>query len=137
MELTQEINVYVRFCETDAAGHVNSASYFFYMEEARLKFFDAIGFGRGHRSGLDFIVASTQCDFIAQTYAGQNLRVSTVVSRVGHRSFMLTHEMNNADTGERVALGNAIIACFNFQSQETVAIPPELRQALEQHLIAV
>lgn len=50
---------------------------------------------------------------------------------------MLTHEMNNADTGERVALGNAIIACFNFQSQETVAIPPELRQALEQHLIAV
>ncbi len=38
-----ELEVNVRFSETDALGHVNNTSYFVYLEEARLKFFEALG----------------------------------------------------------------------------------------------
>lgn len=30
-----EIQVTIRLCETDALGHINNASYFVYLEEAR------------------------------------------------------------------------------------------------------
>ncbi len=65
------IEVYVRYCETDAGGHVSNTSYFLYLEEARTKFFETIGFGLGKRQDMNFIVAQTGCDFIAQAYAAQ------------------------------------------------------------------
>ncbi len=132
-----EINVYIRFCETDAAGHVNNTSYFIYMEEARTKFFEAIGFGKSERSNIDFIIASTQCDFLAQSYAGQMLTVSTHVAKIGYKSFMITHEIKSSDKREIIAVGHAVVVCFNFQAQETMSIPPELLSVLETYLVAV
>ena len=38
----QELEVNVRFSETDALGHINNTSYFIYLEEARMKFFEAL-----------------------------------------------------------------------------------------------
>ncbi len=54
-----KIDIYVRFCETDAGGHVNNTSYFFYFEEARTKFFETIGLGPSKRT-IHFIVAQTE-----------------------------------------------------------------------------
>ncbi|WP_429897274.1 acyl-CoA thioesterase [Heyndrickxia faecalis] len=38
-----ELKLRTRFCETDAIGHINNTSYFIYLEDARLKFFESIG----------------------------------------------------------------------------------------------
>lgn len=132
-----EIDIYVRFCETDAAGHVNNISYFIYIEEARTKFIQAIGFGREERENLGFIIASAKCDFAAQAYAYQTLKVATHVSRIGEKSFTLQHTIKAADTGAVVATGSAVIVCFNFQNQQSVTIPLQLRSALEQYLVPV
>ncbi|HWL26038.1 MAG TPA: acyl-CoA thioesterase, partial [Ureibacillus sp.] len=82
-----EIDIYVRFCETDAAGHVNNTSYFIYMEEARTKFFKAVGYDKDNRGEMNFVVASAQCDYLAQAYANQTLTLSTRVSRIGTKSY--------------------------------------------------
>lgn len=46
MALIHDIEVYVRFSETDSSGHVNNTSYFLYLEEARAKFFFEIGWDK-------------------------------------------------------------------------------------------
>lgn len=136
MKEKSEINVYVRFCETDAGGHVSNTSYFFYMEEARSKFFQAIGFtGAENRGNIDFIIASTACDFLAQAYAGQTLLVKTTVDRIGSKSFKLVHELTEAESGTKIASGSATIVCFDYQKQQTEPIPDRLRKSLEEFLI--
>lgn len=131
-----EINVYVRFCETDAGGHVSNTSYFFYMEEARSKFFREIGYtGTQKRGNIDFIIASTACDFLAQAYAGQTLLVKTTVEQIGSKSFKLVHELTESETGARIASGSAVIVCFDYAQQQTERIPAELREALEEFLV--
>ncbi|RID82424.1 acyl-CoA thioesterase [Peribacillus asahii] len=132
-----EIDVYVRFCETDAAGHVNNISYFIYMEEARTKFFKAVGYDKDNRGEMDFVVASAQCDYLAQAYANQTLTLSTRVSKIGTKSYTLAHEIKSADTGAMIAVGSAVVVCFNFQTQQSEVIPPELRSTLEQYLVTV
>ncbi len=131
-----ETHVYVRYCETDAAGHVNNTSYFYYFEEGRMKFFETIGFKSGERA-VDFIVARTECDFLAQSYAGQTLSVTTDVANIGTKSYQISHEIKNHDTGELIAKGSAVIVCFDFESQQTVNIPTHLREQLIGHMKAV
>ena len=131
-----EIDVYVRFCETDAAGHINNTSYFIYMEEARSKFFQRLGFaGEDTRGNIDFIIASTSCDFIAQAFAGQMLTVKTTVDRIGSKSFTLEHTITDRDSKAAVAKGQATIVCFDYRAQQTELIPPVLRNLLEKQRV--
>lgn len=131
-----EFDIYVRFCETDAAGHVNNASYFFYLEEARMKFFDVPSFHEIQvRENLSFIVASVNCDFLKQAYAKQILTVTTEIKRVGTKSFNVENRILLAETRDIIAIGSATVVCFNFETQKSVTIPSELRSILEQYLM--
>lgn len=134
MKTIPEVDIYVRFCETDAGGHVSNTSYFLYFEEARTKFFRTIGFGLKDRKNFNFIVAHLSCNFIAQSYASQILSVTTSVSNIGTKSYTLVHEINDANTGALVANGSAVIVCYNFQEQHSIEIPTDLRTTLEEYL---
>lgn len=134
MKTIPEVDIYVRYCETDAGGHVSNTSYFLYFEEARTKFFGTIGFGLKDRKNFNFIVARIECNFIAQSYASQILSVTTSVSRIGTKSYTLVHEIKDANTGALVANGSAVIVCYNFQEQHSIEIPTDLRTTLEEYL---
>lgn len=135
MKSNFEINIYARFCETDAAGHINNTSYFIYFEEARTKFFELLQVKK--YPDLNIILASTKCDFIKQAFANQILTLTTKVSRIGTKSYDLEHEIKNAETGEVIAVGSSVAVCFNYKTQQSVPIPSELRSNLEKYLVLV
>ena len=135
MKTIPDVDIYVRYCETDAGGHVSNTSYFLYYEEARTKFFEAIKFSGKDRKNFNFIVARLESNFIKQSYASQILRVSTGVSNIGTKSYTLDHEIKDAQTGALISNGSSVIVCYNFQDQHSIEIPMELRKALEEYLI--
>lgn len=132
-----EVDIFVRFCETDAAGHVNNASYFFYLEEARMKFFQHIGLERFRKKqNFNFIVASTKCDFIKQAHSGQLLRLNARIMKIGKKSFVLEHEIKCAKTKELVAVGSTVLVCFDYNRQESIPLPQDLYVELDKYLVA-
>ncbi len=134
--MTHEIEIYVRFCETDALGHVNNTSHFLYLEEARTKFFAEVFPDKDAR--FNFIIASIKCDYINQAFASQLLKVKTEIARIGNTSFTLSHRLTTKDLGITIATAEAVIVCFNNPEQKSVPIPRELRTNLEkyQHIIS-
>ncbi|WP_085993030.1 acyl-CoA thioesterase [Oceanobacillus senegalensis] len=133
MTTAHEIEVYIRFAETDALGHVNNTSYFLYFEEARTKFFKEILPERN--KNLSFILASIKCQYLNQAFAGQTLRVCTNVLKVGTKSFTMSQTILSPDTGITIAEAEAVTVCFNYLEQKTISIPERLRLKLENHLI--
>jgi acyl-CoA thioester hydrolase len=129
-----EIQVNVRFGETDALGHINNTSYFIYLEEARIRFFEALGHDIGTQD-WKFILASTKCDFVSQGYFNQLLAIKTYVSKIGTKSFQLEHDVIDTKTEELIARGNAIMVCFDFEEQKSEPIPERLKESLHYHLV--
>ncbi|MFC7321738.1 acyl-CoA thioesterase [Halobacillus campisalis] len=123
----------VRFCETDAAGHVNNTSYFIYLEEARGKFFQHIL--KDHQTFGQFIIASTQCDFLSQAYFNQELEIFTWISSIGTKSFRFNHSIQAKETGDIIAKAEAAIVHFNYEEQRSEAIAAEIREVLEEQLV--
>lgn len=124
------MEVTVRFGETDALGHVNNASYFIYLEEARVRFFQELGFPMD-TTNWNFILASTKCDFVGQAYFSQSLKIITTVSHIGNKSFTLHHEIVDSKTNQVIARGTATIVYFDFKEQKSTPIPESLRRHLE------
>lgn len=125
----------VRFAETDLLGHVNNASYFVYLEQARVEFFEKLEESRGP-GDWKFILASVKCDFLKQVYFRQTLHIATRVTRIGHKSFQLEQPIFDAESGETVARGESVIIYYDFAAQKSAPIPPELRTKLQSFLIS-
>ncbi|RLL46837.1 acyl-CoA thioesterase [Oceanobacillus piezotolerans] len=132
--MTHEIEVYVRFSETDALGHVNNVSYLIYFEEARTKFFDEVC---GNKELAEsFILASVTCDYLSQAFAAQILKIETRVSRVGKKSFTVEHLLKDKETNGIIAKGTAVLVAFDYKIQKTISIPSGVRSRLENRLVS-
>lgn len=129
-----ETKVKVRFCETDALGHISNISYFIYLEEARTDFFIDLGFG-ADLEDWKVILASAKCDFVRQGYYNQKLKVVTEVQRIGRSSFTIVHRIEDEETDELIAGGEASAVYFDFKDQKSEKIPDNLRKMLEKHLV--
>lgn len=129
-----EIQVTVRFSETDALGHTNNTSYFIYLEEARIRFIESLGYSMDTQN-WNFILASTKCDFLLQGYFNQELVIKTYVAKIGSKSFQLEHEIISKGTNEIIAKGNAIMVYFNFEKQKSEPLPGLLIEDLKNNFV--
>lgn len=129
-----EIQLNVRFCETDALGHINNTSYFIYLEDARVRFFETLGYSMDTKK-WNFIIASTHLDFVSQGYFNQLLTVKTYVSRIGNKSFQLDHQIICSQTGQLIAKGNCVTVFYNFNTQTSERLPDSLREHLKSYLV--
>lgn len=132
--MIQETKVTVRFCETDALGHINNTSYFIYLEDARIKFFELLGYSMD-TNDWNFIVASIKCDFVNQGFFNQILTVKTYVTKIGNKSFEVNHDIVCSQTGQMIAKGNAVIVFFDFKEQKSRPIPDLLREGLKSYSV--
>ncbi|GIM47131.1 thioesterase [Collibacillus ludicampi] len=122
-------NIRVRFSETDALGHVNNTSYFIYFEEARTDLF------RYFVDDLDtskwnLILASTSCDYKKQARFGQELYVTTEVTKIGNTSFTLYHEIRDAKDESIIATGTAVLVHYDFSTERPVPLSDQQRKKL-------
>lgn len=131
MKCIADTDVYVRFCETDSGGHVNNASYFFYFEEARTRFFKSL---LEQEDQINFILARAECDYVAQAFAAQTLTVKSSITHIGTKSFTIVHEIYEKSSQKLIAKARAIIVCFDFRQQKSVPISDELRAELTQYI---
>lgn len=131
--MQHETDLTVRFGETDLLGHVNNASYFSYLEHARIEFFKALDHEKNY-DGWQFILASIKCDFVAQTFFDQEIQIVTKVSRIGNSSFTLKQPIYDRKTGELLADGESVIVFFDFDDQKSKPVPEYWRDKLEHYL---
>lgn len=129
-----EIQVQVRFGETDALGHINNTSYFIYLEEARIRFFESLGYNMDTQD-WKFILASAKCDFIRQGYFNQILAIKTYITKIGTKSFHVEHDIIDVNTEDLIARGNAIMVYFDFEKQTSEKLSEELIEGLNQHFV--
>lgn len=124
------VEVKVPWRDIDAAGHLNNAVYFSYMETARVEAYLS-ALGRSQPGELDLIVARAACDFHSPVHMGETLVVKAWPTRVGTTSFTLKYEMRDKASGRLVAEGETVQVMYDYEKRSKKPIPPELRKLLE------
>jgi acyl-CoA thioester hydrolase len=131
----------VRFNDCDPLGHINNATYFTYLEQARFTLWRAqLGFlvKSGPSAGpreTGFILARAEMDFKAQARHGDELEVQLSLATIGRTSFTYAYEIVELDRGAVVASARTIQVHFNYDTQEPVPIDEELRLKLSAPIV--
>ncbi|MFT4415083.1 acyl-CoA thioesterase [Fredinandcohnia humi] len=104
-------SIKVRFSETDMFGHLNNTVPFAYFEEARIEFFNHLGFMQKwteKSSSTIPVVANQQCDYLKQVYFSEQLKIYVKINQVGNSS-MDIHYMASAQDGAICFVGRSTI----------------------------
>jgi len=124
--------IQTRFSDTDALGHINNTMVPVWFEGARDPIF------RWFSPELDtqtwhLILAKIDVSYTAQMFYGQSIEIRTYIGRIGGASFDVYQELWQHN--QKCAYGTAVMVHYDYQNEQSVALPAEIKLSMQQHLI--
>ena len=132
-----QVEIVVRFADTDAMGHVNNAIYLTYCEVARIRYWTEVT-GEAVRLGTEgaesLILAEARITYRAPAFHGEVITVETRAVRIGRSSFTLDHRLLAAVPGQAprlVAVSGSVLVRYDYATDRPVALSPAHVAAIE------
>lgn len=122
-----------RFSDVDSFMHVNNIWQQSYFDMGKTEFYTKVLGITGVFDKLRIITASTHTDYYGQVRLMDDIVVTTDVSRLGNKSMTLHQRIMAGD--RCLTESSSVMVAFDFETQQTVAMPQEWRERLSEYLI--
>ena len=122
-----------RFSDVDSFMHVNNIWQQSYFDMGKTEFYTKVLGITGVFDKLRIITASTHTDYFGQVRLTDDIVVTTDVSRLGNKSMTLHQRIMSGD--RCLTESSSVMVAFDFETQQTVAMPQEWRDRLSEYLI--
>lgn len=130
MRKSFQTNVVIRYRDIDSMGHLSSPVYYDYMQFAYLEYMHKI-MEIPKEKKLPHIMVKTSCEYVSQAKYGDSLVVLSHVTKFGTKSFEMEHVMHlNNDQGAVVARLQSVHVMFDYEKQQTYAVPEVFKQTV-------
>jgi len=110
--LTHEIDIRVRYQETDGQGRVHHANYFTYFEMGRTELLRAAGYDyrKLEEEGILLVVFDITCKYFRPAVYDDVLKLRTTTT--WSRGAKIKHKYEVFHGGNLLAMGNSTLACI-------------------------
>ncbi|NOY21947.1 MAG: acyl-CoA thioesterase [Acidobacteria bacterium] len=124
-EKTIDVPITVRFRDLDAMGHVNNATYFTYLEQARIGFRDQVVPKLSDTSAFFSVVAENHLTYRKAITFGEKIVIRCFLSHVREKSYRFNCIILNPETGEEKARGYSVMVGFDYKTGRVMPLNPK------------
>ena len=124
-----ELTVYTQ--HINYGNHLDNAALLGLVSEARMRFFESLGFTEADTEGAGIIVADAAVQYKSEAFRGEVLVVEYAVGDVSRVGCDLIYRLSKKITGREVARGKTGIVFFNYERRETVPVPQGFLRATQ------
>jgi acyl-CoA thioester hydrolase len=125
-----QIEVTLRWSDLDAMGHVNNVVYFRLMEEARVQWFEELGFPVQNGKNSP-ILAHASCNFVRAMSHPAVAVVKQTVTRLGRSSVEMDLAVERKDEpGLAYATGRTVMVWYDYATQQSSPWPQRIRDLI-------
>jgi acyl-CoA thioester hydrolase len=130
--VTSEVEIRVRYAETDQMKVVHHRNYLVWCELGRTDLIRKLGtpYAEIEKQGILLAVVEANLRYHAPARYDDRIRVRTTLSAVRSRSVTFDYMIENADTGEKLVTARTMLASINGDGK-LVSMPEHMRRALE------
>jgi acyl-CoA thioester hydrolase len=123
---TFQISWRIRFYEVDLQGVVHHAQMIKYMEIGRVEYWRQLGIGYQDflDSGLQYVVARVECDYLKPLYFDNILTMMVRVLKFSRTSITYEYLIMN-DQAEAVVFGKTVLVCLKTGGSRPHPLPKE------------
>jgi len=113
----------LRITDINYGGHLGNDAMLSLIQEARLRFLKNFGYAENNIEGFGIIMADAVIIYKSQAYYGDTLRFEISVDDIAKRACDLIYKISRTLSGKEIARAKTRIAFFDYQQNQTVAIP--------------
>lgn len=130
--LVQEVNIRVRYAETDQMGYVYYGNYATYYEVARAECLRNLGFSYKllEEKGVMMPVVENRSKFIRPARYDDLLTIKVMVDEMPHRRITFRYEVYN-EQKKLINLGETILAFVNMNNGRPCDVPESIHTLLK------
>lgn len=131
-EFPVKLAIRIDWSELDYFGHINNVSFFKYIQASRVHYWDVIGLRKMHlKTNIGPLLASCKCDFKKPLLFPGNITLFSRLAYIKNTSFSIYHQLLN-EKNEMVAEAQDIMVMYDFNKNEKINFPIELKTKIEQ-----
>lgn len=127
VSLSAEVEIEIPFEDGDPMGVTWHGNYFRYLERARCRLLDKIGYGYRAmlESGYSWPIVDTRVKFIRPTVFQQRIRVVATLEEYENR-LKLGYVITELESGERTTTGYTIQVAIDNATEELCFVSPPI-----------
>ena len=125
-----ETALQIYISHVNQGGHLDNAQLITLVSEARVRFFQSLGYREGDVAGCPIVVAELQAQYQSEGFHGETLRIRMQPTEFSRCGLALAFEMTEAGSGRPVARGQIGIVFLDPASRRPTDIPPAVRAQL-------
>lgn len=122
----------VPFADVDMMRHVNNVAYIRWAETMRAEYFAQV-----MRTPINgdhgMIQATINFTYERQLLYREQIAIGIKIPRIGNKSFDFLYEIWSETNGHRVAHGITTMVAFDFQADQTIAVPQTWRESIAEY----
>ncbi|MFI3262637.1 MAG: thioesterase family protein [Rikenellaceae bacterium] len=129
-----EVDIQIRFADVDSLHHVNNVNIYHYFDIGKRDFLSAVLDLGGVFGKYGLVQANINTNFYVPVFINDEVSVTTKLSHIGNKSFVLFQEVVCKKTGLVKCDSKATMVCFNTEKQLAEEMTAEWRSKLEKAL---
>ena len=129
-----ELNLDVRYYETDQMGIVHHSNYIRYFECGRVAMLKDLGLPIENieEAGVMLPVVSVECRYKVPARLGETLKIISMIDEVPRAKLVIRTEIFNP-SGQLVCEGQVVLGFINSLTRRPVRCPDSLVKVFEEH----
>lgn len=121
------MEIQVRRSDMNIGGHLGNDVLFSFLNEARTKFYQSMGYNEMNVEGAGTIMADAVIVYKAETFAGDTLRFEVTAGDFSRIGCDLFYRVTNVQAGIEVARAKTAIAFLDYRTRKTLPVPEKFR----------
>ncbi|ENW92362.1 acyl-CoA thioesterase [Acinetobacter dispersus] len=127
--------IQTRWADNDIYGHVNNVTYYSYFDTAANSLLiQKTGFDI-HNSEVIGLVVDSACSFLQELSFPEVVEVGVAIGKIGNSSLRYELAIFKQDQQHAAAQGHFVHVFVDRENRKSTAIPPAMREVLEQYLL--
>jgi acyl-CoA thioester hydrolase len=134
MIYTDEIQIRVRYGETDQMGYVYHGNYAQYLEMGRIEWLRKLGisYKKMEEDGIMLPVLSLNINFKKSAYYDDVINVKTQLLKMPSARIEFEYEIKN-EMGEIITTANAVLVFINMKTKKPIRCPNHILDKLHKY----
>lgn len=132
LRFATDIQIYIS--HVNQGGHLDNAQLLTLVSEARVRFFQALGFHEGDVAGHPIVVGDIGAQYQSEGFHGEVMRVEMEPTDFNKYGFDLAFRMRERASGRDVARGKVGIVFVQRAVKKVAPVPPAFLARLAQVL---
>lgn len=119
-----ETAIQIYISHVNQGGHLDNAQLLTLVSEARVRFFNSLGYSESGVEGALIVVGDIVAQYKSEGFHGETMRVEMAPADFNKYGFDLQFRMSERETHRIVALGKIGIVFINRDNRKVSPIPP-------------